>query len=57
MTGFIFGLIVGAVGIIVAAYFVWKKNKAKFTAAVKEALEGPGTPEEKIKKILEIIKA
>jgi len=53
---FLSGVFVGAVGVIIVAYFVWKKNKKKFTAAVIEALEGPGTPQEKIKKILDIIK-
>jgi len=57
MTSFIFGLFIGAIGVIVIAYFIWKNNKKKFIAALAEAVEGPGTPQEKIKKILEILKA
>ena len=53
---FLFGVLIGAVGVLVAAYFVWKKNKKKFTAALLEAVQGSGTPQEKIKKILDIIK-
>jgi len=54
---FIFGVLVGAVGVIIAAWLIWKNNKKKFTAAAIEILEGPGTAQEKVKKILDIIKS
>jgi type III secretory pathway lipoprotein EscJ len=50
VTSFIFGLVIGAVGVMVAAYFVYRVNSKKIKAAVA-ILEGPGTPEEKIKQI------
>jgi hypothetical protein len=56
MTAFIYGLFIGAIGMIVLAYFVWRNNKKKFMAALTAAIEGPGTPQEKVKKILDIIK-
>jgi len=56
MTSFIIGLLIGAIGILVLAYFVWQNNKKKFTAALANILEGAGTAQEKIKKILEILK-
>ena len=56
MTGFIFGLFIGAIGVVIIAYLIWKNNKKKFQAAVIEAMSGPGTPEEKFKKLMAIIK-
>jgi hypothetical protein len=53
MTAFIFGLIVGAVGAAVAAFLVYRNNKKKVAAAIA-ILQGPGTTDEKIKKIKEL---
>jgi hypothetical protein len=48
--GFIEGLVIGAVGMLVAAYLVYRNNKKKIKAAIA-ILEGSGTTDEKIKKI------
>jgi sensor domain CHASE-containing protein len=56
MTNILIGILIGAVGIIVIAVLIWKNNKKKFQAAINEAMSGPGTPEEKFKKLMAIIK-
>jgi hypothetical protein len=56
MTAFLIGVLVGALGVIVVAVLIFKNNKKKFQAAAIEIMSGPGTPEEKFKKIMAIIK-
>ena len=48
--GFVSGLFIGSVGVMIAAYFVYLNNKKKIKAAIA-ILEGPGATDEKIKKI------
>ena len=56
MINILIGILIGAVGIIVIAALIWKNNKKKFQAAINEVMSGPGTPEEKFKKLMAIIK-
>jgi|GEM_PF-4297797 len=55
--GFLFGVLVGAIGLCVAGYFIWKNNKKKFVAALVQITQGAGTAEEKVKKIIDYLKS
>jgi len=56
MVSFLFGLFIGAIGVVVAIFFVYKKNKKKINEALLIVADNSLTTEQKIAKIKELFK-
>lgn len=54
MLGFLIGLIIGAIGVIVAVVLVWKNNKKKINQAILIVADSSLTTEQKLAKIKEL---